>query len=253
LREAAIPWTAADAPSHNKKTKNNPHLQKVWAAAANAALKQYDGDEGKAIAVANSAVDKAAKKGRDMGELEVEIEPLRGWHPGMIETRLAKLGPTSYDRDAHTVEADLSFGSPVQRFYGTEVLRIHDDAVDLGRLRRGGIPILDSHNQNSITSALGKLQRAWVEKKALRGEILFHQTPAGQMAEGMVARKEITGISAGYRVEEWEITDPDGRVIDPEVDRLRLDDELTFTAGNARSLPAVCQSRKDLRQCRSRR
>jgi hypothetical protein len=31
----------------------------------------------------------------------------------------------------------------------------------------------------------------------------------------MVARGEITRLSAGYRVDEWLITDEDGEVVDP--------------------------------------
>src|SRR6185437_17069396 len=46
--------------------------------------------------------------------------------------------------------------------------------------------------------------------------------------EGMVARGEIKGISAGYQVREWEVTDGDGRVVDPE--RISFDGDLTFTA-----------------------
>jgi hypothetical protein len=47
----------------------------------------------------------------------------------------------------------------------------------------------------------------------------------------MVARSEIAGISAGYCVNEWEISDEDGRVIDPDVERIRWDEDgLTFTA-----------------------
>ena len=46
----------------------------------------------------------------------------------------------------------------------------------------------------------------------------------------MVERSEIGGISAGYRVETWEIKDKDGRVLDPETDTVRFDDDLTFTA-----------------------
>ena len=46
----------------------------------------------------------------------------------------------------------------------------------------------------------------------------------------MVARGEIAGVSAGYRVEEWEITNADGKVVDPDNDRLRWDEDLTFTA-----------------------
>jgi phage head maturation protease len=61
-----------------------------------------------------------------------------------------------------------------------------------------------------------------------RAELAFNATAEGRKAEGMVARGEIAGISAGYRVEEWEITDSENNVIDPE--RVRWDDDLTFTA-----------------------
>jgi hypothetical protein len=46
----------------------------------------------------------------------------------------------------------------------------------------------------------------------------------------MVARREITSLSVGYKVDDWKISDSDGNVIDPEKDRVRWDDDLTFTA-----------------------
>lgn len=55
-----MPWTAKDAPRFNKSTSGQPHLQTVWANAANSALRQY-GDEGRAIQVANAAVRKAGQ------------------------------------------------------------------------------------------------------------------------------------------------------------------------------------------------
>lgn len=55
-----MPWTPKDAPSHTKEA-NTPHLRRLWAAAANAALKEYK-DEGRAIRVADAAVNKEKKK-----------------------------------------------------------------------------------------------------------------------------------------------------------------------------------------------
>jgi phage head maturation protease len=139
-------------------------------------------------------------------------------------------GPLSYDPDAGTVEAVISMGSPVERAYGIEVLRIAPDAVDLSRLHEGGIPLLDHHSQAGIDSVLGRLTDCWFDRGALVGRIKFAQTEQGRKAEGMVARGELTGISAGYRVEEWEITNADGNIVDPDKDRLRWDEDLTFTA-----------------------
>jgi phage head maturation protease len=137
-------------------------------------------------------------------------------------------GPISYDRDAGTVEAVISKGSPVERPYGTEVLRIAPDAVDLSRLHDGGIPLLDHHKQTGIDAMLGRLVDAWSERGALVGRFAFNKTPEGQKAEGMVARGEVTGVSAGYRVEQWLTTNADGDVVDER--NARWDDNLTFTA-----------------------
>ena len=60
-----------------------------------------------------------------------------------IETRLLDLSPTSYNKELRTVDAVLSKGSPVARAYGTEVLKISRDAIDLSRVFGAGIPVLD--------------------------------------------------------------------------------------------------------------
>jgi phage head maturation protease len=137
-------------------------------------------------------------------------------------------GPLSYNKSDHTVEAVLSKGTAVKRIYGTEVLRISPQAIDLSRLHEGGIPFLDHHNQAGIDQVLGRITDAWIKGNALMGRIVFAQTPQGIKAEGMVARGEITGISAGYRVDQWQITDADGDVVDER--DVRWDDDLTFTA-----------------------
>jgi hypothetical protein len=152
----------------------------------------------------------------------------RGWNAGATDTRFADVAPQSYSKKDRTVDAIISMGSPVKRFYGTEVLRIDPASVVLSRMA-SGIPLLDSHNQGGISNALGRVQETWFRRGALMGKMKFNETKEGQIAEGMVARGEIAGISAGYRVEEWEITDEDGKVIDPD-NGVRWDDDLTFTA-----------------------
>jgi len=146
----------------------------------------------------------------------------------LAEDDAMSAGPVSYNKADHTVEAVISMGSPVQRVYGTEVLRVAPDAVDLSRLHEGGIPLLDHHKQDGLNSMLGKLTDAWFGRGALVGRFKFNQTPEGRKAEGMVARGEVTGISAGYRVDRWQITDEDGDAVDER--NVRWDDDLTFTA-----------------------
>jgi phage head maturation protease len=154
-----------------------------------------------------------------------------GLPPTGIAHRFASASsPSSYDKATHSCECVISAGAPVQRFYGTEILRIDRASVDLSRVESGGCPLLDSHNQSSIDSVLGRFDSAWIKGGQLHGKIIFAQTPAGRQAEAMVGRGELKGISAGYSVSKWEISDDDGDIIDPEKGQMRWDENLTFTA-----------------------
>jgi phage head maturation protease len=151
---------------------------------------------------------------------------------GQIAHRFASSAssPASYDKATHSCECVISAGAAVARFYGTEVLRIDSKSVDLSRVTNGGCPLLDSHSQSSIDAVLGRIDSAWIKGGQLYGKIIFAQTPAGRQAEGMIARGELKGISAGYSVSDWEISDDEGDIIDPEKGQIRWDDKLTFTA-----------------------
>ncbi|QOG17532.1 HK97 family phage prohead protease [Bradyrhizobium sp. SEMIA] len=138
--------------------------------------------------------------------------------------------PRTFDPDARTVDAVLSKGSAVQRSFGKELLRIDKNAVDLSRLKAGGIPLLDSHEQRGIANALGRIARVWFENATLLGRIRFNETPEGSRAMGMVERGELTSLSVGYMVNEWEVRDVDGHLLDPERDRIPYGEELVFEA-----------------------
>jgi hypothetical protein len=154
----------------------------------------------------------------------------KGWHAGLVEKRFADSKPSSYDKASRTVDAVISMGSPVLRFYGSEVLRISPEAVNLDRMKGGSmIPLLDSHQGVGINNALGCVQQTWFARGGLMGKLAFNNTPEGRKAEGMVARGEIAGISAGYSVQAWEVTDKKGNIVSP--DAVRWDEDgLTFTA-----------------------
>jgi hypothetical protein len=150
------------------------------------------------------------------------------WSLGTTNTRFADAQPTSFNRADRSVDACISMGSPVVRFYGTETLRISPDAVDLSRMKSGIIPLLDSHQQGGIFNALGRIQSTSFNRGALMGKLVFNKTDPGEIAMGMVERGEIKGISAGYAVSEWSITDKKGRKVKP--DEISFDDDLVFEA-----------------------
>jgi hypothetical protein len=152
---------------------------------------------------------------------------------GQITHRVATGRPSSYSKTNHSAQCVVSVGSAVQRHYGVEQLAISDQAVILDRMRSSGIPLLDSHNQQGIANAVGQFKRLWIGRSdgqaAMLGEFQFSQTKQGIMAEGMVARGEIKGISAGYIVRDWEVS-VNGRVLDLAQDRVPMDGSAVFTA-----------------------
>ena len=150
--------------------------------------------------------------------------------PPDIGRRFADFKAESYDAKARTVEAVLSVGAAVKRDYGSEVLLIAPSAVNIERLSTCGIPLIDSHNVFGIGGVFGRLVKAWVARGSLMGLLAFDDSDVGRKAEGLVSRGTVRGISIGYRVDEWEIADDEGNVVDPDRERLQWDEEYTFTA-----------------------
>ena len=133
---------------------------------------------------------------------------------GFQGRRFAGFSAASYDATARTVEAVLSTGSEVRRYYFTEELEISDEAIDLGRVERGLVCLLDAHNQWETGAVLGQVSNVRIENGELVGTLHFGETDRAREIEGMVARGELRGVSIGYKVTTWEITRTD-----PETER----------------------------------
>ncbi len=131
----------------------------------------------------------------------------RGTPPPARGTRAASFTPSTYNATARTVEAVFSAGTAVNRWYGTEALTISEEAIDLTRVAAGLCPLLNSHNQRDLDAVLGRVLDARIESGQLVGTFLFADTDAGRAAEGRVARGEVLGISVGYIVRTWTLTE----------------------------------------------
>lgn len=138
-----------------------------------------------------------------------EPEERRQPQAGGRGTRSLTLAPGSYDAEAHTVEAVLSTGAAVARYYFTEELEISAEAIDLGRVASGVCPLLDTHNQYEVGAQIGRVTSVRVEGAQLIGTLQFDQTVTGQEIEARVSRGELRAISIGYRVTRWQITATD--------------------------------------------
>lgn len=58
-----MPWSPSDGPSRHTKKANSPAKRKQWADVANK-VREESGDEGKAVRIANAAVNKHPSKGK---------------------------------------------------------------------------------------------------------------------------------------------------------------------------------------------
>ena len=131
----------------------------------------------------------------------------RGAPPPSRGSRAAAFTGSSYDAEARTIEAVFSAGSAVSRWFGVEQLEVSPTAIDLARIGANLCPFLNAHNAYDIAGVLGRVIEARIENGQLVGTIAFADTDAGRAAEGQVSRGEVTGISIGYNVRTWTLTE----------------------------------------------
>lgn len=135
-----------------------------------------------------------------------------GFVPGSALDRRAggdiavRFAPSSYNAETRTIQAVASTGARVRRWGIFEELAISTEAIDLGRVAPGQIKLLDSHDQGSIDRILGTVTRAWIDGANLMVEIRFADTEAGRAAEAKVNSPDAPGLSVGYRVTTWTLT-----------------------------------------------
>ena len=131
-----------------------------------------------------------------------------------ISTRLTTL--VSKTIDARTVEVALCHGTPIERAYGMERLRIGASSIDLSRMRNDcAIPLLDSLREDSVLERnLGKLINVRIQDATVWGTVRFHQTDKGREAAKLVAANKVSAVTA-YEVLEMEVYDAKNRRVDP--------------------------------------
>ncbi len=125
----------------------------------------------------------------------------------LILRRRLQIVPSTFNREARTVEAVLSSGAGVQRRDArgvfTERLAVTAGAVTLHTPR---LPVLDSHRQGSIGDVLGFVSNVRAEGGEIRATL--HITSDAALA--LVEAGALTGVSIGYRVAPSDWTESDG-------------------------------------------
>jgi phage major head subunit gpT-like protein len=115
-----------------------------------------------------------------------------------LETRTASIAPTSLNREAGTIDVVISTGAAVQRRGFIERLNVAPEAVTVAP----HLPVLDSHRQGSIADVKGRVERVWFET----GRIMATLKISDPAALDAIERGDVTGVSIGYGVSQWEET-----------------------------------------------
>lgn len=125
----------------------------------------------------------------------------------LMQTRRAT--PTSIDREARTAVAVASTFADVRRGAPTPaggwsdwIERLDPAGVDLKRF--SGAPMLLDH-RNSTDSLAGVVEGVEIGPKGLLATVRFATSARGDEALGLVADGVLTGVSVGYRVDEYRL------------------------------------------------
>lgn len=124
----------------------------------------------------------------------------------------ASARPGTWDAEARTIELSWGRGAPVLRrpFLDDPYTEQLDMAgADLSRLNAGA-PLLNSHDDWTLTDIIGVVERAWIEAGEGRAVVRFSEREdvAGIVAD--VAAGIIRNVSVGYSVEEYHVVERDG-------------------------------------------
>ena len=115
-------------------------------------------------------------------------------------TYQARIMPDSFDSVKRTFEAVLSHQHPVEVFS----FRVFD-IIDELLLVRGfefeeKIPLLDSHERNSIEDQIGSISNMRVDGKDFLGTLHLSETERAEIGYKLVRSGDLDSVSVGYRI-----------------------------------------------------
>jgi HK97 family phage prohead protease len=104
------------------------------------------------------------------------------------------------DAETRTVPASLSSETPIDRWFGQEVLVHQSDAIDLSRAA-DGLPMLWNHNSDL---SIGVVDDVKLVKNKLRGLLRFSNNAKAQEVFNDVREGFLRNVSIGYQINKWE-------------------------------------------------
>jgi len=120
---------------------------------------------------------------------------------GIEQERTFRIDVREINPDVRMVSAALSSETPVERFFGTEILVHEKGSVNMERAVNG-LPLLFSHNHDQ---PIGRVDNIRVEKdRILRGDLYFSNNSKAREVWQDVSEGFLRDLSIGYRIDEYE-------------------------------------------------
>ena len=135
-----------------------------------------------------------------------------------LETREASSVVSSVNDESRTIEVTFGTTYPVQRYdgqnarYFNEVLSFDPAHVRMERMENGTAPVLNNHMNTGTDGVLGKVESARLEGDHGVAVLRFAKTSDVDNTWEKVRDGIISGVSVGYRVNEYTVTDRSGDV-----------------------------------------
>jgi len=122
---------------------------------------------------------------------------------GAIE-RTFTIDATRADEDTRTLTAALSSETPVERFFGTEILVHEAEAIDMTRAIEG-LPLLWSHDHEA---PIGRVENVRLDQdRVMRGDLRFSKNKRAAEIWQDVRDGFLRDMSIGYSIDEYEEKD----------------------------------------------
>jgi phage head maturation protease len=118
-------------------------------------------------------------------------------------TREVSIANDGINAEKRTVTLSFVSETPVDRWFGAEVLQVDSSAVDMSRFENGLGVLLFNHNRSSV---LGRVLRAWVDEatRKAHAEVQFDADEESERIWQKVQSGTLRGVSVGYSVDNWE-------------------------------------------------
>ena len=118
--------------------------------------------------------------------------------------RSARVNREKIDEENRTVEFSLSSESPVDRWWGREILSHVPGDIRMEFLENGGAPVLKDHD---VTNQVGVVERAWIEGRKLHVLARYSENPGPDEVFRDIKDGIRRNVSVGYLVHRMELVE----------------------------------------------